>query len=243
MALQATERFIEEGADLIDVGAESSRPGAVPITVEEESERLVSVIDEIKKRFSTPVSVDTYKPEVAQRVLDCGADIINDITGLSCHPEMAGLVAKYDAGMILMHMQGTPGTMQDNPQYTDLFAEIKGFLMGSIETAEQAGVTPDAIAIDPGIGFGKTLEHNLKLIAGLEQFQKLGKAVVLGASRKSFIGKVLDLPVEDRLEGSLVAAVFGMLQGADIIRVHDVAPTKRALDMSKAIGKHQESYS
>lgn len=243
MAMKATEQFIEEGADLIDVGAESTRPGAVPISVEEESERLVSVIHEIKKRFSTPVSVDTYKPEVARRVLDCGAEIINDITGLSCHPEMAELVAKHGAGMILMHMQGTPRTMQDDPQYADLFAEIKGFLMGSIETAEQAGVAPAAIAIDPGIGFGKTPEHNLKLIAGLKQFQKLGKAVVLGASRKSFIGKVLDLPVEERLEGSLVAAVFGMLQGADVIRVHDVAATKRALDMSRAIREHQGASS
>lgn len=234
MALKATEQFVDEGADIIDIGAESSRPGAVPISVEEEAARLNSVVKEIKKQFSIPVSVDTYKPEVAERVLDNGADIINDITGLARFPKMAGVVAKYNAGLILMHMKGTPQNMQDNPVYEDLFLEIQEFLSNAIQTAEQAGVEHQAIAVDPGIGFGKTLEQNLGLIANLKKFQELGKAVVLGASRKSFIGKVLDLPVEQRLEGSLVAAVFGMLQGADVIRVHDVAPTLRALKMGQA---------
>ena len=241
MALKATEQFVEEGADIIDLGAESTRPGAVSISVEEEAGRLISVIQEIKKRFSIPISVDTYKPEVARQALDCGADVINDITGLSQYPEMAEQVAQYNAGLILMHMRGTPLKMQDNPVYENLFSEIKSFLAGAIETAEQAGVSADAIAIDPGIGFGKTVEYNLSLIAGLKKFKELGKAVVLGASRKSFIGKVLELPVEQRLEGSLVAAVFGMLQGADIIRVHDVAPTRRALAMGRALLNQQET--
>ncbi len=241
MALKATEQFVDEGADIIDIGAESSRPGAVPISVEEEAVRLNSVVKEIKKQFSIPVSVDTYKPEVAERVLDNGADIINDITGLARFPKMAGVVAKYNAGLILMHMKGTPQNMQDNPVYQDLFLEIKNFLSNAIQTAQQAGVEHQAIAVDPGIGFGKTLEQNLSLIAHLKKFKELGKAVVLGASRKSFIGKVLDLPVEQRLEGSLVAAVFGMLQGADVIRVHDVAPTLRALKMGQAFLEKEET--
>lgn len=235
MALKATEQFIEEGADIIDLGAESSRPGAVPISVEEEAGRLNSVVQEIKKQFPILISVDTYKPEVARIALDSGADVINDITGLSQYPEMAELIAKYDAGLILMHMKGTPLSMQENPEYDDLFLDIKGFLSNAIQTAQQAGVSKNAIAVDPGIGFGKTVDDNLALVAGLKKFKALGKAVVLGASRKSFIGKVLNLPVEQRLEGSLVAAVFGMMQGADVIRVHDVAPTLRALQMGRAL--------
>ncbi len=235
MALKATEQFIEEGAEIIDLGAESSRPGAVPISVEEEAGRLNSVVQEIKKQFSILISVDTYKPEVARIALDSGADVINDITGLSQFPQMAELIARYDAGLILMHMKGTPLNMQEHPVYDDLFLDIKDFLSKAIEKAEQAGVSKEAIAVDPGIGFGKTVKDNLALVAGLKKFKDLGKAVVLGASRKSFIGKVLDLPVEQRLEGSLVAAVFGMLQGADVIRVHDVAPTLRALEMGRAL--------
>ncbi|QPJ63446.1 MAG: dihydropteroate synthase [Candidatus Nitronauta litoralis] len=240
MALKATERFVEEGADIIDIGAESSRPGAIPISVEEEAGRLNSVVKEIKKQFTVQVSVDTYKPEVAEMVLDNGADIINDITGLSRYPEMANIIAKHNAGLILMHMKGTPLKMQDSPVYEDLFSEIKNFLSNGIQTAEQAGVGEDAIAVDPGIGFGKNLEHNLRLVANLKKFKELGKAVILGASRKSFIGKVLGLPVEQRLEGSLVAAIFGMLQGADVIRVHDVAPTWRALEMGQAFLEKEE---
>lgn len=234
IALERVETFIEEGADILDIGAESSRPGAVSIDAEEEINRLVPVVEQVMRRFSIPVSVDTCKPEVARRVLDAGAAIINDITGLR-DPEMAGVVAGYNAGLIVMHMQGTPGNMQDNVEYEDLLGEINGFLKQAVEKGKQAGISGERIAVDPGIGFGKLPEHNLKLIANLSRFREPGQAVVLGASRKSFIGKVLDLSVNERLEGSLACALIGMMQGADVIRVHDVAPTLRALEMGRAI--------
>ena len=233
-ALRRVEEFIEEGADFLDVGAESSRPGALPVDAREETDRLVPVVEAVSSRFTIPISVDTCKAVVAERVLDAGAALINDISGLR-DSGMAETVARFDAGLIVMHMQGTPTDMQDNPQYDDLFGEILRFLGEAVEKARTAGIRPEKIAVDPGIGFGKLPEHNLALIAGLARFRELGQAVLLGASRKSFIGKVLDLPVDARLEGSLACALMGMLNGADIIRVHDVAPTLRALEMGRAI--------
>ena len=233
-ALRRVEEFIEEGADFLDVGAESSRPGALPVDAREETDRLVPVVEAVSSRFTIPISVDTCKSGVAERVLDAGAALINDISGLR-DSGMAETVARFDAGLIVMHMQGTPTDMQDDPQYDDLFGEILRFLGEAVEKARTAGIRPEKIAVDPGIGFGKLPEHNLALIAGLARFRELGQAVLLGASRKSFIGKVLDLPVDARLEGSLACALMGMLNGADIIRVHDVAPTLRALEMGRAI--------
>ena len=233
-ALRRVEEFIEEGADFLDVGAESSRPGALPVDAREETDCLVPVVEAVSSRFTIPISVDTCKAVVAERVLDAGAALINDISGLR-DSGMAETVARFDAGLIVMHMQGTPTDMQDNPQYDDLFGEILRFLGEAVEKARTAGIRPEKIAVDPGIGFGKLPEHNLALIAGLARFRELGQAVLLGASRKSFIGKVLDLPVDARLEGSLACALMGMLNGADIIRVHDVAPTLRALEMGRAI--------
>lgn len=233
-ALRRVEEFIEEGADFLDVGAESSRPGALPVDAREEVDRLVPVVEAVSSRFNIPISVDTCKAAVAERVLDAGAALINDISGLR-DPGMAETVARFDAGLIVMHMQGTPTDMQANPQYHDLFGEILRFLGEAVGKARIAGIRPEKIAVDPGIGFGKLPEHNLALIAGLARFRELGQAVLLGASRKSFIGKVLDLPVDARLEGSLACALMGMLNGADIIRVHDVAPTLRALEMGRAI--------
>ena len=233
-ALRRVEEFIEEGADFLDVGAESSRPGALPVDAREETDCLVPVVEAVSSRFTIPISVDTCKAVVAERVLDAGAALINDISGLR-DSGMAETVARFDAGLIVMHMQGTPTDMQDDPQYDDLFGEILRFLGEAVEKARTAGIRPEKIAVDPGIGFGKLPEHNLALIAGLARFRELGQAVLLGASRKSFIGKVLDLPVDARLEGSLACALMGMLNGADIIRVHDVAPTLRALEMGRAI--------
>ena len=233
-ALRRVEEFIEEGADFLDVGAESSRPGALPVDAREETDRLVPVVEAVSSRFTIPISVDTCKAAVAECVLDAGAALINDISGLR-DSGMAETVARFDAGLIVMHMQGTPTDMQDDPQYDDLFGEILRFLGEAVEKARTAGIRPEKIAVDPGIGFGKLPEHNLALIAGLARFRELGQAVLLGASRKSFIGKVLDLPVDARLEGSLACALMGMLNGADIIRVHDVAPTLRALEMGRAI--------
>jgi len=238
-ALLLAERHIEEGASLLDIGAERSRPGSQAIFESLELERLLPVVSQIRKRFGVAVSVDTYKPHVVEGVLSAGASIINDITGLQRYGETAKIIARYRAGVILMHMRGTPGTMQDQPQYVDLIGEVKNYLKKSIGLAKGAGI--EKIAIDPGIGFGKTRFHNLELIRRLEEFKELGQPILLGASRKSFIGDILDLPVEARLEGSLTAAVIGVLNGATIIRTHDVEATGRAVKMARAIMKENEA--
>ncbi len=232
-ALLLAERHIEEGAIVLDVGAESSRPGSQPISEVVELERLLPAVSAICKRFDVAVSVDTYKPRVIDAVLSEGASIINDITGLQGDEDAAGIIARHGAGVILMHMQGTPRTMQEQPQYEDLIGDVRSYLKKSIELAESAGI--DNIAIDPGIGFGKTRSHNLELIRRLEEFKGLEKPILLGVSRKSFIGDTLDLPAEERLEGSLVAAAIGVLNGATIIRTHDVRATGRAVKMALAI--------
>jgi dihydropteroate synthase len=237
-ALMSAERMIEEGADYLDIGAESSRPGAKPISEEEELAIILPVISKMCKSFSVPVSVDTYKPGVAQKVLDAGASIINDITGLR-YPQMAPIIAEYDAGVIIMHMLGTPEAMQENIHYHDCVAEILTFLQQGVRTAESAGIASDRIWVDPGIGFGKTIEHNLEILAHLEKFTSLNKSILLGASRKSFIGKILDLPVAERLEGSLATAVVGMVKGARILRVHDVRETNRVVKLVSEILKVQ----
>lgn len=232
-AMLLAERHLNEGAGILDIGAESSRPGSNPISEELELERLLPVVSQICKRFDVPVSVDTYKPGVAEQVLQAGAVIINDITGLQKTPEMAKVIARNKAGVILMHMQGNPRTMQDAPGYEDVIQDIKNFLNKSIIMAENAGI--EQIVVDPGIGFGKTQAQNLELIRRLEEFKELGKSILLGVSRKSFIGGVLNLPVEERLEGSLAATVIGVLNGATLIRCHDVGATDRAIKMSQAI--------
>ena len=237
-ALKTAERMIEEGADYLDVGAESSRPGAKPISEEEELAILHPVIEGLCKYFSIPVSVDTYKPGVAQRLLDEGIFIINDITGLR-YPEMAALIAEYEAGVIIMHMQGSPENMQEDVHYADCVGEVRRFLEQGIRTAEAAGIASDRIWVDPGIGFGKGVQHNLEILANLESFVSLQKPVLLGTSRKSFIGKILDLPVAERLEGSLATAVIGVIKGAKILRVHDVRETYRAVKIASEILKAQ----
>jgi dihydropteroate synthase len=233
--LELAEEMVRDGADILDIGAESSRPGSIPVSEETEIDRLKDIIPELVKRFSVPVSVDTYKPKVAECVLDGGATIINDITGLRKYPETASIVAKFNAGMLLMHMQGTPQSMQEKPSYENLISEIKLFLKESAEKAFQAGVNPDKIGLDPGIGFGKTIEHNLEIIRELDTFKTLNYPIALGVSRKSFIGKILDLPVDERLEGSLSAAVIGLQKGARVFRVHDVKETVRAIRIAENI--------
>ena len=238
-ALQVAERMIAEGADVLDIGAESSRPGSVPLSEQEELNRLLPIVKKLAESVNIPISVDTYKPAVAHEVLQAGANIINDITGLQKFPDMAKTIARFQAGAILMHMQGTPQTMQDNPQYVDLLTEISTFLNQSIAIAVSAGIDPEKIAIDPGIGFGKTDSHNLLILKNLSRLRKLGKPVLLGISRKSLIGNILNLPVEERLEGSLSAAVFGVMQGASIIRTHDVQATQRAVKVAESIMKEE----
>ncbi len=234
-ALHVAEKMIEEGADILDIGAESSRPGSAPLSEQEELNRLLPVVIKLAEIVNIPISVDTYKPAVAHEVLNAGASIINDITGLQRFPDMAKTIARFQAGVILMHMQGTPETMQDNPQYMDLLTEISGFLKQSITLAVSAGIDPNKIAIDPGIGFGKTDSHNLLILKNLCRLQELGKPVLVGVSRKSLIGNILNVSVGERLEGSLSAAVFGVIQGVSIIRTHDVQATRRAVKVAESI--------
>lgn len=235
-ALARAMEMIEQGADIIDIGGESTRPGAVKVPIEEEVLRVVPVIETLAKKSNIPISIDTYKSPVAQKALEAGASIVNDISGLRFDPNMAGVVAQFKAGLVLMHIKGTPENMQKDPQYNELLSEIGSYLKVSIGIALDAGVESSAIAIDPGIGFGKTVKHNLSLIKNLGYFKSLGCPIVIGASRKSFIGKLNnEIPADNRLPGSLAAAVLAVQNGASIIRCHDITETRQALKVAKAI--------
>jgi dihydropteroate synthase len=228
-------RMVEEGADMIDIGGESTRPGSKPLELEEELRRVIPVIESIAKEVEVPISIDTYKSTVAQRAIEAGAEIVNDISGLHFDPDLARVAAKGNIPLILMHIRGTPETMQKNVHYDSLFSEILQYLRDSIQRAESAGLDPGQIIIDPGIGFGKTVEDNLLIIKNLHEFRILGKPILLGTSRKNFIGKILNTEVEDRLEGTLSSIAIGVLNGAHIIRSHDVLQVKKALAMADAI--------
>jgi dihydropteroate synthase len=228
-------RMVEEGADLLDVGGESTRPGSKPPPLEEELERVLPVIETLAKEVAVPISIDTYKSTVAQRAIDAGASIINDISGLHFDPPLAEVAARHDAPMILMHIRGTPETMQRDVHYASLFSELLRSLSESIQRAESAGVDPRQIVVDPGIGFGKTAEHNLLILKNLSEFRVLGKPILLGTSRKSFIGKILREEVDQRLEGTLSSIAIGVLHGAHIIRTHDVLPARKAIAVADAI--------
>jgi dihydropteroate synthase len=228
-------RMVEEGADIIDIGGESTRPGSKPIELEEELHRVMPVIESIAKEVDVPISIDTYKSTVAQRATEAGAEIVNDISGLHFDPDLAKVAAKGNIPLILMHIRGTPETMQKNVHYDSIFSEILQYLKDSIQRAESAGLDPRQIIIDPGIGFGKTVEDNLLIIKNLHEFRILGKPILLGTSRKSFIGKILNTEVEDRLEGTLSSIAIGVLNGAHIIRTHDVHQAKKAITVADAI--------
>jgi dihydropteroate synthase len=236
-ALSAAERMLEEGADILDIGAESSRPGSVPITVQEELDHLLPVLIKLVEVSNIPISVDTCKSKVAHEVLQSGASIINDIKGLQQSGEMAQTISRFQAGVVLMHMQGSPETMQDCPQYDDVVTEVFEYLEQSIAIAVAAEINPKKIAIDPGIGFGKTDAHNLLILKNLNRLQELSKPLLLGVSRKSLIGNILNVPIDERLEGSIAAAVYGLTQGVSIIRTHDVRSTRRAVKVAEAIMK------
>ena len=231
------KKMIQEGVHILDVGAETTRPGSKGISVKLELERLLPVITKLTKEFDIPISVDTYKPEVASVVLQEGVSVINDISGLGAGYKMANVIARHKAGVVLMHMKGTPETMQNKPYYKDICAEVLNFLSSRIMLAEEAGIDFESIAIDPGIGFGKTLTHNVDLITKLDQLKVLGKQILLGVSRKSFIGDILNLEPAERLEGSIAAGIVGVINGANILRVHDVGSTIRALRVVKALRK------
>jgi dihydropteroate synthase len=228
-------KMVEKGADIIDIGGESTRPGSKPIELEEELRRVIPVIESIAKEADVPISIDTYKSTVAQRAIEAGAEIVNDISGLHFDPGLANVAAKWNIPLILMHIRGTPKTMQKNVHYDSLFSEILQYLKDSIWRAESAGLDPGQIIIDPGIGFGKTVEDNLLIIKNLHEFRILGKPILLGTSRKTFIGKILNAEVEDRLEGTLSSMAIGVLNGAHIIRSHDVLQAKKALAVADAI--------
>jgi len=235
------------GADIIDIGGESTRPGARSISEEEELDRVLPVVRGLRREVSIPISIDTYKSHVARAALGEGADIVNDISALRFDPAMAALVADEKVPVILMHMQGTPRTMQAEPRYSDVVREVKDFLAAQMRHGLENGIELQRIIIDPGIGFGKTLEHNLSLLRGLADLSTLGQPLLLGASRKAFIGKILNVTPDERLEGSLAAAVAAVLAGASIIRAHDVKETRRAVSIADAIrygagGGEEESH-
>lgn len=240
-AIRRAEALADEGADLIDVGGESSRPGAAAVSIEEEIRRVVPVIEQLAKRLPIPISIDTTKAEVGRRALAAGARMINDISALRFDPEMAPLAARAGVPVVLMHMQGTPKDMQDHPVYTDVVREITEFFEARIRFAEQAGIARERIVLDPGIGFGKTTDHNLEILARLDEFRSVGRPLLIGPSRKSFIGRVLGLPVEERLEGTAAAVAVGILNGASIIRVHDVRAMGRVARTVEAIKRFRHA--
>ncbi len=240
-AIEQGLRLIEEGSDIIDIGGESTRPGSDPIPAEEEIRRIIPVIQALREKTKALISVDTTKSEVARAALDAGADIINDISSLRFDSGMAPLAAERDVPVILMHMKGMPKTMQVDPYYEDVLLEVKSFLEKRIHEAQAAGIRRERIIIDPGIGFGKRLEDNLALINKLHVLAELDRPILIGTSRKSFIGNILDLPPQERLEGSIASSILSMAHGAHILRVHDVAAIKRAVLVAEAIMKEINS--
>lgn len=225
-------RLVEEGADIIDIGGESSRPGSESVDEVEELRRVMPVIGQLASSCRVPISIDTAKAEVARKALDAGAAIVNDITALHGDPLMATIIAEFDAGLILMHMRGTPSSMQQDTVYANLMAEICDYLAGAITVATNAGVNPGKIMIDPGIGFGKDLQGNLEIIRSIEKLAVLSRPVLIGASRKAFIGRLTGAVADDRLAGSLAAATAAVLNGASAVRVHDVRETRQAVDVA-----------
>jgi dihydropteroate synthase len=240
LAVQRGLEMVEEGADFIDVGGESTRPrgvlygdGAEPLSAAEEADRVLPVVSELARHTDVPISIDTYKAAVARQALAAGACIVNDISGFVLDPAMPAVVAEAGASAVVMHIRGTPQTMQRDTHYEDLFGEILISLGRSLEKGRTAGITQ--MIVDPGIGFGKTGSDNLRLLAGTDRFRELGVPVLLGPSRKGFIGDILGTPASDRLEGTLAAAVVCAGRGANILRVHDVRAVKRALMVADAI--------
>jgi dihydropteroate synthase len=227
------EELVRDGAGILDVGGESTRPGAEEVGVEEELARVGPVVEGLAG--AATVSIDTSKSVVAGAALDAGAEIVNDVTALRGDPGMAGLCAERGAGLVLMHMKGDPRTMQENPVYEDVVDEVKAFLAERLEVAIAAGVDEERVWLDPGIGFGKTLEHNLELLRRLGELRDLGRPLVVGTSRKGFIARVDGSAVEDRLGGTIASSVLAVAEGADVVRVHDVAEAAQALKVAGAI--------
>jgi len=236
-ALGHIERMVKEGADIIDVGGESTRPGSKPVSLKEEMNRVIPIIRKTAANINIPISIDTQKSEVAEAALDAGASIVNDITALRGDFKMREVVARRNAPVILMHMRGTPQAMQANVVYADLLSEIISYLEASIAMAKGAGIAEDKIIIDPGIGFGKTAQHNLSILKNLSKLKILKRPILVGASRKSFIGNVLKLEVNRRLLGTAASVVISIINGANIVRVHDAEQMFEVVRMTEAINQ------
>jgi len=234
-ALKHAETMLAAGADIIDVGGQSSRPGAVPVPPEVEHARAVPVIRELVQRYGAVVSVDTYRASVAAAALDAGAVLVNDISALRFDAQMAPLIARRGASVVLMHMQGIPQTMQQAPMYRHVLDDVYSFLAERLHCALQYGIARQRIVLDPGFGFGKTIQHNLELLHGLEHFRALGQPLLVGTSRKSFLGRLLQRKVWHRLEGTLATVLYAVLRGASIVRVHDVAPVVQTVRLIAAL--------
>jgi dihydropteroate synthase len=243
VALEHAVRLVEDGAAMIDVGGESTRPGAVPVDAATELARFLPVIRVLRAHLSVPISIDTRHAQVARAAIDEGADVVNDISSLG-DDDMAGVVASAGAGLVLMHMRGTPQTMQDDPRYDDVSDEVTRGLALAVAKAMEAGVSPEQLVVDPGIGFGKSFEHNLELMMRLGELTELGRPIMLGASRKAFLGKILGgARPEDRDVATAAACVVGLLNGARLFRVHAVRPVRESLLVADALRRASPMFS
>jgi dihydropteroate synthase len=235
-AVQRALQMVQDGADIVDIGGESTRPGSQPVPEEEELRRVLPVIEAVRGQVDVPISIDTTKSRVAERALQAGACMVNDISGLGFDPRMAEVVARHGALCCVMHIQGTPQTMQQNPQYEDVVRDISRYFEERLALAERAGILRENIWLDPGIGFGKTVEHNLEILRRLREFTAFGLPILIGTSRKSFIGKILgDLSPEERLEGTAATVAIAIMNGANAVRVHDVREMVRVARMTDAV--------
>ena len=241
-AIERAYQIVEEGADIIDIGGESTRPGSEPISIKEELTRTIPLIEAISKKIKVPISIDTYKSEVAKVALDAGASMVNDISGLRFDPRMPDVVSEYKVPVLIMHIKGKPQDMQLNPVYDALIPEIIDYFRMGIKIATGAGISEDKIIIDPGIGFGKTFAHNLEIINNLYEFTLLEKPILIGPSRKAFIGKILgDVSATERLEGTAAAVSISIINGANVVRVHDVKETVKVAKVADAV-KREKIY-
>ena len=234
-AVNQALRMHADGAHIIDVGGESTRPGSKPVSEEEELDRVLPVIQQLHERLPIPISIDSYKSKVAKAALDAGASIINDISGFRFDADMPTVAASKNAGVVLMHIKGEPRNMQADPHYDDLLREIIDYLRKSMDTAIQHGVDPSQIVIDPGIGFGKQIKDNFQILSELRKFSQLSRPILVGPSRKSFLGAILNQPPSERLEGTIAAVTAAIINGANIVRIHDVKQVKRAVDIADII--------
>ena len=232
-AIEHGQKLAEDGADFIDVGGESTRPGSESVSIEEEIRRVIPVIESLAQKIGVPISIDTYKSDVAEAALQVGATIVNDISAMTFDMNMSSIVAKHRASVVLMHIKGTPKTMQMNPSYKNVTEDVKQFLREQVEKAIKANIKQ--IIIDPGIGFGKKFEHNIQLLIELKMFTSLGHPLLVGVSKKSFLGAIMNLPPSERVEGTAAAVTASILNGANIIRVHDVKEMKRVAMVSDAL--------